>query len=115
VTGTQTVNESLNDVAVLPNGAIRVVWAANLDTSAEHDVYARAFTLPLTIPFTATVQQPINVDGSCVFRASRGVIPVKFTLAVGSGREVRPRQAVTHRRRRSHPRRRAGGSRDACD
>lgn len=30
--------------------------------------------------YSALVQQPINPDGSSVFNASRGVVPVKFTL-----------------------------------
>ena len=39
---------------------------------------------PLAQPArTATVQQPINTDGSSVFKAGKGVLPVKFTLAVG--------------------------------
>jgi hypothetical protein len=32
--------------------------------------------------YSATVQQPIKSDGSSVFNAKRGVVPVKFTLAV---------------------------------
>jgi hypothetical protein len=32
------------------------------------------------VPFAAHVQQPINSDGSSVFNANRGVVPVKFTL-----------------------------------
>jgi len=32
------------------------------------------------VPFAAHVQQPINGDGSSVFNANRGVVPVKFTL-----------------------------------
>jgi hypothetical protein len=32
-------------------------------------------------PYAATVQQPINSDGSSVFNAKKGVVPVKFTLA----------------------------------
>ena len=31
-------------------------------------------------PYAAQVQQPIDTDGSSVFNASRGVVPVKFTL-----------------------------------
>ena len=31
-------------------------------------------------PFAASVQQPINSDGSSVFNAKKGVVPVKFTL-----------------------------------
>jgi hypothetical protein len=30
--------------------------------------------------YKALVQQPINSDGSAIFKANRGVIPVKFTL-----------------------------------
>jgi probable HAF family extracellular repeat protein len=32
------------------------------------------------VALTGTVQQPINRDGSSVFNAKRGVVPVKFTL-----------------------------------
>ena len=45
VTDTPTVNESLNDISVLSNGAVRVVWAANDENAPEHDVYARTFVL----------------------------------------------------------------------
>jgi len=39
---------------------------------------------PLAQPArTATVQQPINADGSSVFKAGKGALPVKFTLSVG--------------------------------
>jgi hypothetical protein len=31
-------------------------------------------------PYKAAVQQPINLDGSSVFKAVRGVVPVKFSL-----------------------------------
>jgi WD40-like Beta Propeller Repeat len=38
---------------------------------------------PLALPTrTAAVDQPINADGSSVFKAGKGVLPVKFTLAV---------------------------------
>ncbi len=33
--------------------------------------------------YVAQVQPPINPDGSSVFKASRGVVPVKFTLTLG--------------------------------
>jgi hypothetical protein len=82
VTNTPAVSESLNDLSVLPNGDIRVVWAADdglfLD---EHNVYGRTFSPPATHHFTAAVQQPINADGSSVFKAGKGVVPVKFSLA----------------------------------
>ena len=82
VTDTATVEESLNDVDVLPSGAVRIVWAADDDIGGNHNVYARTFSLPATGVFTAAVQQPINADGSSVFKAGKGVVPVKFSLAV---------------------------------
>jgi uncharacterized membrane protein len=57
------------------NAARRIVGSYNVGCSNSH-----AF---LGIPnpsHSASVQQPINADGSSVFRANRGVIPVKFML-----------------------------------
>jgi len=34
----------------------------------------------LTVSYKASVQPPIDDDGSSVFKANRGVLPVKFTL-----------------------------------
>lgn len=49
VTDTPTVNDSLNDLSVLPNGAVRVVWAADDDVvPGSHNIYARTFTVPLS-------------------------------------------------------------------
>jgi hypothetical protein len=45
VTSTAGVNESLNDVTVLSNGDVRVVWAANDDVFGENNIYARTFRL----------------------------------------------------------------------
>jgi probable HAF family extracellular repeat protein len=41
-----------------------------------------AFLLNPVVPYNAYVQQPINPEGSSIFNASRGVIPVKFTLSL---------------------------------
>jgi len=38
---------------------------------------------PAAPPLAAKVQQPVNADGSSVFKANRGVVPVKFTLTSG--------------------------------
>jgi len=35
-------------------------------------------------PYKAFVQPPINADGSSIFKANRGVIPVKFTLTLNN-------------------------------
>jgi hypothetical protein len=82
VTDTPTVEESLNDVSVLSNGVVRVVWAADDDIGGNHNIYARTFSPRASGVFTAAVQQPINADGSSVFKAGKGVVPVKFSLAV---------------------------------
>ena len=44
-----------------------------------HDLYLAKISSHVD---SAAVQQPINADGSSVFSAKRGVIPVKFTLTV---------------------------------
>jgi hypothetical protein len=43
----------------------------------------RAFRTYVSAGYSATVGQPINIDGSSVFKANRGVVPVKFTLSAG--------------------------------
>jgi hypothetical protein len=43
VTNTPMVDESLNDVSVLANGNIRLVWAAN-DPASGQNIYARTFS-----------------------------------------------------------------------
>jgi hypothetical protein len=39
-------------------------------------------TVNTPTPYKATVQQPINADGSSVFNAKRGAVPVKFTITM---------------------------------
>lgn len=46
VTDTPTVNETLNDVTVLPNGEVRVVWQANDGADGLSNIYGSTFTLP---------------------------------------------------------------------
>jgi Thrombospondin type 3 repeat len=49
VSDTPTVDETLNDVTVLPSGDVRVVWAADDDAEPGlHNVRARTFPVPLT-------------------------------------------------------------------
>jgi hypothetical protein len=47
-------------------------------TGSHNGVATHAFLL--TPIYKAFVQPPINADGSSVFKAKRGVVPVKFTL-----------------------------------
>lgn len=50
VTNTPSVNESLNDISVLPSGQVRVVWAADDGMSSTQNIYATTFTVPLSNP-----------------------------------------------------------------
>ena len=45
-----------------------------------HNGETHAFRLDPVLPYQALIQRPINSDGTSVFNASRGVIPVKFSL-----------------------------------
>jgi hypothetical protein len=79
ITDTPLVNEQLNDIALLPDGRLRAVWASDEDGFDQRNIKAVTFRLPTYS--AATVQPPINTNGSSVFNAKRGVVPVKFTLA----------------------------------
>src|SRR5439155_10190322 len=58
------------------NGVVYAIGGGNGITSlATNEAFTPAYT--------AQIQQPINSDGSSVFNAKRGVIPVKFTLSQG--------------------------------
>jgi hypothetical protein len=46
VTNTPGINEMLNDVYVLPNGDIRLVWAADDGPDGEQNIYGATFSLP---------------------------------------------------------------------
>jgi hypothetical protein len=48
--------------------------------SGLNNPYALAIVAP---PYAAQIQPPINSDGSSIFNANRGVVPVKFTLTQG--------------------------------
>jgi beta propeller repeat protein len=55
----------------------RVVYTSN--ASGFEQIY---LITPPTLVYTATAQPPINPNGSSVFNVKRGVVPVKFALAV---------------------------------
>ena len=45
-----------------------------------------AFEVQVEVPpsaYAASIQQPINADGTSVFNVRRGVVPVKFSLTLG--------------------------------
>lgn len=50
VTNTSLVDEVLNDISVLPDGRVRVVWASNSDADGRDSIHSRTFTVPLANP-----------------------------------------------------------------
>ena len=50
VTNTAGINESLNDISVLPNGQVRIVWAADDGAASTQNIYASTFSVPLSNP-----------------------------------------------------------------
>lgn len=86
ITDTPFVTEQLNDITMLPDCSLRVVWASDEDVDTRN-IKAATFQLaPCSTTIAAAIQAPINADGSSVFNAKRGVVPVKFSLtANGAG------------------------------
>jgi hypothetical protein len=87
LTDTPLLDEQLNDVTVLPDGSIRVVWAAHPDTSSDNDIFAQTFALPPEQPgynFTGFFQPVDNLPALNVASAG-SAIPVKFSLGGNQG------------------------------
>jgi len=84
ITDTPLIDESLSDLTVLPNGDVRVVWAADDDSSEAfaHNIYARTFTLPISSPgydFTGVFSPVENLPTANIATAG-SAITVKFSL-----------------------------------
>jgi hypothetical protein len=92
VTDTPTIDESLNDVTVLANGDVRVVWAANDDSyvADARNIYARTFRLPAPTPrynFEGFFQPVENLPTPNLVSAGRA-IPVRFSLGGDQGLQI---------------------------
>jgi hypothetical protein len=87
VTDTPSIDESLNDITVLANGEVRVVWAANDDAGVAdaRNIYAQTFTLPAaTYTFTGFFQ-PVDNLPTLNLASAGSAIPVKFSLGGNQG------------------------------
>lgn len=69
ITDTPDANESLNDVTVLPNGDVRVVWQSIGAGVGSHDIYGATFSLP---------GGPNECTASVVLEASRRYSPSRW-------------------------------------
>ena len=75
VTNTSTINEVLNDITVLPNGDVRLVWSTG---GSEADVLAATFTLP------NTNVEPTDL-GILKLAPARALAGSKVTYLIGVG------------------------------
>lgn len=71
ITDTPSVDESLSDVTVLPNGDIRVVWAAN-DEGLANNIYAVTFT----------PHRVLAIDSVSAGEGDGGTTPYAFTVSL---------------------------------
>jgi hypothetical protein len=92
VTDTPTTSETLSDVTVLSNGNVRVVWAADDDSSFAHNIYARTFTLPQPVP---SYQVCLLYD-PLVARKSGTTYPIKLQLCDANGQNLSSPSVVLH-------------------
>lgn len=84
LTDTPTLDEQLNDVTVLADGSIRVVWASHPETSPDNDIFGQTFNLPQQLPdpeynFTG-IFQPVDNLPALNLATAGSSIPVKFSL-----------------------------------
>jgi N-acetylneuraminic acid mutarotase len=63
------------------NGAMYVVGGETATIAAL--TTAEVFTVVNAPSYSSNIQPPVNADGSSVFNIKRGVVPVKFRLAIG--------------------------------
>ena len=60
ITNTPLVNEQLNDITVLPDGSVRVVWASDEDGPDQRHIKSATFQLPPAVS-TLALQAPASV------------------------------------------------------
>jgi hypothetical protein len=83
ITNTPLVNEQLNDITLLPNGSLRVVWASDEDGNDQRNIKAATFqlshpiTLALQLPTTVTVNatSPLGANATFVATATDALDP----------------------------------------
>ncbi len=69
ITDTPDSNESLNDVTVLPNGNVRVVWQSIAAGDDSHDIFGATFSLP---------PPPGQCTAAVILEASRRYSPSRW-------------------------------------
>jgi hypothetical protein len=92
VTSTQGVTEQLNDLSVLDNGDVRVVWAADDGTNDELNVYGTTFT-----PVSHQISYQIcPLYDSNIAKKSGSAYPIKIQLCDSAGNNLSSPSIVVH-------------------
>jgi len=81
-------DESLNDVSVLPDGKVRVVWSSG--PSGARDVYGATFELPSVGPTYSFggFLQPVDPRPTLNSLKAGAAVPVKFSLGGNRGLDI---------------------------
>jgi hypothetical protein len=79
ITNTPNVTEQLNDIALLSNGQIRIVWASDEDGSSARNIKAATITIP-TVPNFSGFLQPVDGLPFVNVVSAGQAIPVRFSL-----------------------------------
>ena len=108
LTATPTIGEHLNDVTVLGDGSVRVVWAADEDESTNplHDVFGSTFSLPPAAPtqvdFAQFVVRDMRVRDPIVCPNGVSVV-AEFTPAPGTSPDATAEPVVLRLTRSAAP------------
>ena len=87
ITNTPGVTEQLNDITLLPDCRIRVVWASNEDGNNARNIKAATFSLSACANFSGFLQPVENLPILNVVNAGQAV-PVKFSLSGNKGLNI---------------------------
>ena len=81
-------DESLNDISVLPDGRIRLVWSSG--DIGDRDVYGATIELPPAGPLYhfGGFQQPVDARPTLNQMKAGGAVPVKFSLGGNQGLSI---------------------------
>jgi hypothetical protein len=91
LTNTPTLDEQLSDITVLPDGRVRVVWAAHPDTSSDNDIFAQTFDLP-----EPSSWQICPLYDPLIARKSGTAYPIKLQVCDANGHNLSSPSIVVH-------------------
>jgi hypothetical protein len=91
VTATPTIDENLNDLSLLDNGDIRMVWAANDGVAGDENIHATTFT-----PIRPVLYQICPLYDSNAAKKTGSAYPIKIQLCDASGTNLSSSSITLH-------------------